>query len=247
MRIYSATDVGQKRKMNQDYVFVSQEPVGNLPNLFAVADGMGGHNAGDYASAHAVQTLVSQIQADADFNPIKVIRHAIEAANTEIIDQAQRDEGLRGMGTTMVVATIVGNYAYVANVGDSRLYLIRDHIRQITRDHSLVGEMVRAGELSPEQARNHPNKNIITRAVGAGQKLEIDFFDEDLRKGDILLLCSDGLSNMVEDEEIEKIIKSGRELPKIAMDLIERANRNGGKDNIAVVLAQPLTGEVEQC
>ena len=233
--------------MNQDYVFVSQEPVGNLPNLFAVADGMGGHNAGDYASAHAVQTLVSQIQADADFNPIKVIRHAIEAANTEIIDQAQRDEGLRGMGTTMVVATIVGNYAYVANVGDSRLYLIRDHIRQITRDHSLVGEMVRAGELSPEQARNHPNKNIITRAVGAGQKLEIDFFDEDLRKGDILLLCSDGLSNMVEDEEIEKIIKSGRELPKIAMDLIERANRNGGKDNIAVVLAQPLTGEVEQC
>ena len=247
MRIYSATDVGQKRKMNQDYVFVSQEPVGNLPNLFAVADGMGGHNAGDYASAHAVQTLVSQIQADADFNPIKVIRHAIEAANTEIIDQAQRDEGLRGMGTTMVVATIVGNYAYVANVGDSRLYLIRDHIRQITRDHSLVGEMVRAGELSPEQARNHPNKNIITRAVGAGQKLEIDFFDEDLRKGDILLLCSDGLSNMVEDEEIEKIIKSGRELPKTAMDLIERANRNGGKDNIAVVLAQPLTGEVEQC
>jgi len=103
MRIYSAT-------------VVSQEPVGNLPNLFAVADGMGGHNAGDYASAHAVQTLVSQIQADADFNPIKVIRHAIEAANTEIIDQAQRDEGLRGMGTTMVVATIVGNYAYVANV-----------------------------------------------------------------------------------------------------------------------------------
>ena len=120
MRIYSATDVGQKRKMNQDYVFVSQEPVGNLPNLFAVADGMGGHNAGDYASAHAVQTLVSQIQADADFNPIKVIRHAIEAANTEIIDQAQRDEGLRGMGTTMVVATIVGNYAYVANVGDGQ-------------------------------------------------------------------------------------------------------------------------------
>ena len=106
---------------------------------------------------------------------------------------------------------------------------------------------MRAGELSPEQARNHPNKNIITRAVGAGQKLEIDFFDEDLRKGDILLLCSDGLSNMVEDEEIEKIIKSGRELPKIAMVLIERANRNGGKDNIAVVLAQPLTGEVEQC
>ena len=167
MRIYSATDVGQKRKMNQDYVFVSQEPVGNLPNLFAVADGMGGHNAGDYASAHAVQTLVSQIQADADFNPIKVIRHAIEAANTEIIDQAQRDEGLRGMGTTMVVATIVGNYAYVANVGDSRLYVVQGQIRQVTRDHSLVQEMVRLGEINAEEARNHPDKNIITRALGA--------------------------------------------------------------------------------
>ena len=165
-----------------------------------------------------------------------------------MLEKAAEDEELSGMGTTVVAATVVENYLYVANVGDSRLYLIRDHIRQITRDHSLVGEMVRAGEFSPEQARNHPNKNIITRAVGAGQKLEIDFFDEELKKREIsCCLCSDGLSNMVEDEEIEKIIKSGRELPKIAMDLIERANRNGGKDNIAVVLAQPLTGEVEQC
>ena len=104
-----------------------------------------------------------------------------------MLEKAAENEELSGMGTTVVAATVVENYLYVANVGDSRLYLIRDHIRQITRDHSLVGEMVRAGELSPEQARNHPNKNIITRAVGAGQKLEIDFFDEDLRKGDILL------------------------------------------------------------
>ena len=103
MRVYSATDVGQKRKMNQDYVFVSENPVGNLPNLFVVADGMGGHNAGDYASSHAVQTLVDEIRRDADFNPIKVIRHAIETANTEILDRSRRDENLRGMGTTMVV------------------------------------------------------------------------------------------------------------------------------------------------
>ena len=108
MRIYSATDVGQKRKMNQDYVFVSKDPVGNLPNLFVVADGMGGHNAGDFASSHAVQILVEEIRKDADFNPIKVIRHAIEAANTEILSRAQSEEDLRGMGTTIVVATIVG-------------------------------------------------------------------------------------------------------------------------------------------
>ena len=135
MRIYSATDVGQKRKMNQDYVFASADPVGNLPNLFVVADGMGGHNAGDYASSHAVGTVVDEIRQDADFNPIKVIRHAIESANTEIITQAQNDENLRGMGTTMVVATIVGHYAYVANVGDSRLYLVNQQILQVTKDH----------------------------------------------------------------------------------------------------------------
>ena len=248
MRIYSATDVGQKRKMNQDYVFVSQEPVGNLPNLFAVADGMGGHNAGDYASAHAVQTLVSQIQADADFNPIKVIRHAIEAANTEIIDQAQRDEGLRGMGTTMVVATIVGNYAYVANVGDSRLYVVQGQIRQVTRDHSLVQEMVRLGEINAEEARNHPDKNIITRALGAEKTVDVDFFDLKLEPGNTILMCSDGLSNMVEDRKMEEIITNpDKDIIWKGDTLIREANQNGGKDNIAVILIEPFTNEVETC
>lgn len=248
MRIYSATDVGQKRKMNQDYVFVSQEPVGNLPNLFAVADGMGGHNAGDYASAHAVQTLVFQIQADADFNPIKVIRHAIEAANTEIIDQAQRDEGLRGMGTTMVVATIVGNYAYVANVGDSRLYVVQGQIRQVTRDHSLVQEMVRLGEINAEEARNHPDKNIITRALGAEKTVDVDFFDLKLEPGNTILMCSDGLSNMVEDRKMEEIITNpDKDITWKGDTLIREANQNGGKDNIAVILIEPFTNEVETC
>ena len=248
MRIYSATDVGQKRKMNQDYVFVSQEPVGNLPNLFAVADGMGGHNAGDYASAHAVQTLVSQIQADADFNPIKVIRHAIEAANTEIIDQAQRDEGLRGMGTTMVVATIVGNYAYVANVGDSRLYVVQGQICQVTRDHSLVQEMVRLGEINAEEARNHPDKNIITRALGAEKTVDVDFFDLKLEPGNTILMCSDGLSNMVEDRKMEEIITNpDKDITWKGDTLIREANQNGGKDNIAVILIEPFTNEVETC
>ena len=248
MRIYSATDVGQKRKMNQDYVFVSQEPVGNLPNLFAVADGMGGHNAGDYASSHAVQILVDEIRGDADFNPIKVIRHAIETANTEIIEQAQKDEHLRGMGTTMVVSTIVGHYAYIANVGDSRLYVIQDHIRQVTKDHSLVQEMVRMGELKPEEARNHPDKNIITRALGAERTVDIDFFDLKLEPGSTILMCSDGLSNMVEDQKLEEVIlKPDTELAEKGEILIREANHNGGKDNIAIVLIEPFTNEVEKC
>ena len=248
MRIYSATDVGQKRKMNQDYVFASADPVGNLPNLFVVADGMGGHNAGDYASSHAVGTVVDEIRQDADFNPIKVIRHAIESANTEIITQAQNDENLRGMGTTMVVATIVGHYAYVANVGDSRLYLVNQQILQVTKDHSLVQEMVRMGEINAEQARNHPDKNIITRALGAERTVDIDFFDLKLEPGDVVLMCSDGLSNMVEDSQLREIISdTSTDLDEKGRILIREANRNGGKDNIAIVLVEPFTDEVKAC
>ena len=248
MRIYSATDVGQKRKMNQDYVFASADPVGNLPNLFVVADGMGGHNAGDYASSHAVGIVVEEIREDADFNPVKVIRHAIESANTEIITQAQKDEKLRGMGTTMVAATIVGHYAYVANVGDSRLYVAGEQIQQITKDHSLVQEMVRMGELNAEEARNHPDKNIITRALGAERTVDIDFFDLKLEPGNVILMCSDGLSNMVEDDRIGEIISdTDRDLQERGQALISEANRNGGKDNIAIVLIEPFANEVKKC
>ena len=248
MRIYSATDIGQKRKMNQDYVFASRTPVGNLPNLFAVADGMGGHNAGDFASSHAVQILVDEIRGDADYNPVKVIRHAIETANTEIVDQAQKDEKLRGMGTTMVVATVVGHYAYVANVGDSRLYVIQKQIQQVTKDHSLVQEMVRMGELSAEEARNHPDKNIITRALGAEETVDIDFFDMKLEPGSTILMCSDGLSNMVEDKKMEEIILNPDEdIVWKGKTLVQEANQNGGKDNIAIILIEPFTNEVETC
>ncbi len=248
MRVFSATDVGQKRKMNQDYVFVSDSPVGNLPNLFVVADGMGGHNAGDYASSHAVQTLVDEIRDDRDFNPIKIIRHAIETANTEILNQAKNDVSLRGMGTTMVVATIVGHYAYVANVGDSRLYIIHDQIHQVTKDHSLVQEMVRMGELKAEEAKNHPDKNIITRALGAERTVDIDFFDLKLEPNSTILMCSDGLSNMVEDAKIEEIVfDSEISLERKGRKLLREANQNGGKDNIAVILVEPFTNEVEKC
>ena len=227
--------------MNQDYVFASQDTVGNLPNLFAVADGMGGHNAGDYASSHAVRILVDEIREDTDYNPVKVIRHAIETANTEIIEQAQKDEKLRGMGTTMVVATIVGQYAYVANVGDSRLYVVDKQLRQITRDHSLVQEMVRMGEITAEEARNHPDKNIITRALGAERTVDIDFFDLKMEPDSVILMCSDGLSNMVEDSKLEEIIlDQTKELPQKGERLLREANQNGGKDNITAMIINPL-------
>ena len=246
MRIYSATDVGQKRKMNQDYVFVSEGPVGNLPNLFTVADGMGGHNAGDYASSHAVRILVDEIREDADYNPVKVIRHAIEAANTEIRNRAQEDENLRGMGTTMVVATIVDQYAYVANVGDSRLYLIGHEINQVTEDHSYVAAMMRAGELTEEQARNHPEKNVITRAIGVAWEVKADFFEVDLKPGDKVMMCSDGLSNMIEDQRLYDVISSNSVEDSVRI-LIDEAKENGGYDNITVIVIEPRIEEVNEC
>ena len=153
--------------MNQDYVFASETPVGNLPNLFVVADGMGGHRAGDTASRDTVGTLIESVRKSRETNPIKIIRTAVEEANRRVYEKSREDENLAGMGTTVVAAVIEGRYLYVANVGDSRLYLIRDDIRQITKDHSLVEEMVRMRQAyRRRKRRNHPNKNIITRAIG---------------------------------------------------------------------------------
>ncbi len=242
MKVFSATDIGQKRQMNQDFLFTSEEPVGNLPNLFVVADGMGGHNAGDFASRYGVSVLVENVKKDNNFNPVKIIRAGIEAANREVMEQSRRDPAMAGMGTTMVAATIVGDYAYIANVGDSRLYLVSDQLTQVTQDHSLVEEMVRLGELTPEEARNHPDKNIITRAVGTGEEVRIDFFDMKMEEGQMLLMCSDGLTNMVDDESIYDIIKH-TENPGRAQALVDQANANGGKDNIAVILIDPFTNE----
>ena len=139
----------------------------------------------------------------------------------------------------------MGGYAYVANVGDSRLYLAGSSLRQITQDHSLVAEMVRLGELKPEEAVNHPDKNIITRAVGTGEDVKIDFFDVKLESGDQILICSDGLTNMVSDRDIYEILRSGPGENR-AQELVDQANANGGKDNIAVIVIEPFTDEVRE-
>ncbi len=247
MNTYAATDVGQKRKINQDCIFASAEPVGNLPNLFIVADGMGGHNAGDFASRFAVNTVKQAIEASAEVNPVKLIEQAIQLANAGIRRESAAHEELAGMGTTIVVTTIVGHYAYTANVGDSRLYLYNGELKQITRDHSLVEEMVRLGEITEEEARRHPDKNIITRALGAADTVDTDFFDFRLPPESVILMCSDGLTNMVDDVDIRRIIEKEPSAREKVDALINTANDNGGKDNIAVIIIEPGSDEEEAC
>ena len=244
LKTFSKTDIGRKRKINQDCIFSCEVPLGNLPNLFIVADGMGGHNAGDYASSYTVKAIEREVMISESSEPIKIMKEASECANTEIYRKAEAESDYQGMGTTAVVATIVDDIMYVANVGDSRLYVINDDIRQITRDHSLVEEMIKLGEIDRESARTHPDKNIITRAIGVASKVEPDFFEVELKKGDHILMCSDGLTNMVDDDDICMIVKAGRDVVQIVEELIRMANHNGGKDNIAVVIIEPFADEV---
>ena len=236
---FSVTDIGRKRQLNQDFVFTCVVPLGNLPNLFVVADGMGGHKAGDYASKCTVETIVEEVAKSKKKEPVQILDDAIQYANKLIRKKSLEDKNLDGMGTTVVASTYVDGLLYVANVGDSRLYVISDTITQITRDHSLVEEMVRMGGIDRESARNHPDKNIITRAIGAANSVNVDFFEVTMKPGDLVLMCSDGLTNMIEDSDILQLVKSQKELKDKAELLIRTANENGGKDNIAVILVRP--------
>lgn len=243
MKTFSKVDIGRKREVNQDYVFVSDKPLGNIPNLLVVADGMGGHKAGDFASRYAVESLKDALKKGTEDGPEAMIKKAIQFANQKLVEASRQDARLEGMGTTLVAATVIEQTLYFANVGDSRLYLLNNGIKQLSRDHSFVQEMVRLGGINAEDAKHHPDKNIITRAVGVGEKLEIDFFEYRLQKGDMILMCTDGLSNMIEDEEILRIVKSSRDIVEAVERLIESANENGGQDNIGVILAEPFAGE----
>ena len=206
---------------------------------------MGGHNAGDFASRYTVETIVEEITSSFEKNPVLIMGKAIDKANAYTRKKARENAALMGMGTTVVIATCIGRYLEVANVGDSRLYLINDRIEQITVDHSLVEEMIRMGGIDREAARTHPDKNIITRAIGAKDTVEADFFNLELNAGDTVLLCSDGLTNMVEDKTIQKIVRGKGSLKERAEALVKEANGNGGKDNISVIIIEPLADEVE--
>jgi protein phosphatase len=236
MRSSGKTDIGSKRRTNQDCIFVSDDPIGSLPNLYIVADGMGGHRAGDKASRMAIDITVDFVEKSTIENPIAVLKRAMIFANNEIYKAASQDTDLTGMGTTMVAAVAKEGKLYVANIGDSRLYAIDGEIRQITMDHSLVEEMIRNGELERKKGRNHPEKNLITKAMGSKDEIIPDFFEIDIKPEERYLLCSDGLSNMVEDDEIRDIVVENYNLDEAAQALIDRANYYGGSDNVSVVI-----------
>lgn len=236
MRSVGASHIGKVRTENQDEIFFSDQPVGQLNNLYIVADGMGGHRAGGYASDYTVKRFTALIEESAQNDAIECMKTAIAQVNEEIMDKCKEDESYAGMGTTIVAATIVGDMVTVMNIGDSRLYYGNTDLKQITVDHSYVEELVQAGALEREQSKSHPKKNLITRAVGA-PSAEPDFFQFEAKDG-YLLLCSDGLTNMIADDEIKELLLDHSQLNNKLSQMIGRANEYGGKDNISLVIVE---------
>ena len=236
MEISSATSVGCIRSLNEDSYFVS-EPDSKGTVFAIVADGMGGHNAGEVASEKAVKILKNDIQEKFGESPKNILIGAVFEANKKIYEMSKKGAELSGMGTTITACVVEKNNVTAAQVGDSRLYLIRgNEINQITKDHSLVEMLIDSGAITKEEAKNHPQKNVITRALGTDETVEADFYEFKTKKGDIILLCSDGLVNMLDDTEILSVIKSSEDFKSVANTLVENAENAGGTDNITVVL-----------
>ena len=231
--VYALTDVGRVRSSNQDAIIQGER-------LFGVADGMGGHKGGETASAGARDGLLELLE---DKSPaLDALRDAVTEVNGRLFRQQQGDERLSGMGTTLTALWVSEHYVYIGHVGDSRAYLLREgKLRQMTSDHSLVAELVRSGVLTPEQAEGHPMRNVITRAVGTEETVEVDLLVEERRAGDLWLVCSDGLYGMVPDSAMEAIltINTPQEASKLLLDAALAA---GGHDNVTVVLVQDKEG-----
>ncbi|MGI6279158.1 MAG: Stp1/IreP family PP2C-type Ser/Thr phosphatase [Acutalibacteraceae bacterium] len=238
MIYHGKTDTGKMRNSNQDDFAVSKLPDGSV--IAVVCDGMGGANAGNVASKKATEVISSfftrSYRSGLDSKAvIALLQSAILSANIEVYDMAQKDHELSGMGTTVVAAFVSKDFAVISHVGDSRAYAVGKEIVQLTRDHSIVQSLIESGKLTPEEARVHPRRNIITRALGIEPEVLVDSDEYTLKKGEALLLCSDGLSNYVSTDEIKEIINSNP-YDKVPDLLIERANHNGGADNITVVI-----------
>lgn len=239
MEIGFKTSKGRIRDINQDYYYISSNM--EYP-LFIIADGMGGHKAGEVASKMAVEIISSNLESESDnFNMdddyiVSIIRNSIWRANEEIYNKSLKTEECSGMGTTVTLAWYINGKIYIGHVGDSRAYLLRDNnLYQVTKDHSLVEELIRNGSISREEAKHHPQKNIITRAVGTSEEIESDIIIKEKTKGDILLLCTDGLSNMLSDDEIKDLLIQNGDIQKACEYLVELSNDKGGFDNISVV------------
>lgn len=231
----SRTDIGCLRDHNEDSLIVA-------PPLFAVADGMGGHAAGEVASEIAVNVLSELAPQHPDG---EALAHAVEEANRAIIRAAHEGLGREGMGTTVTAAMLEGERLVIAQVGDSRAYLLHQgKLQQLTRDHSLMADMIEAGQLTPEEARTHPNRSVITRALGSDLRLHPDIYEINVETGDRLLVCSDGLSGMVLDSDIESTLCRIQDPQRCASQLVNEAIANGGHDNVTVIVAD-VTGFAE--
>ncbi len=241
MKVSFDTDVGIVRSENQDSVFASS--LTRKIALYIVADGMGGHRGGKTASTMAIDIISDIIKNDFDkkLEPYaikEIMISSVKEANKQIYEKSIHDPELEGMGTTVVVMLVINRTLYIASVGDSRAYVISSQgIKQITTDHSLVADLVSRGVITEAEARVHPKRNVITRAVGSEISVEVDFFDVELDKGDIIIGCSDGLHGMLEDNEITEIVSKSN-INGSAKKLIACANEKGGYDNITVVVAK---------
>lgn len=240
------SDVGKKREKNEDSCILTApddpEALRERGLLFAVADGMGGASAGEYASRMALNMLSSAYYSGPRLPIPAALRSAIEAANGKVFEEAELNPAFHGMGTTVSAVVLHGDNAYIAQVGDSRVYLLRERagIHQLTKDHSLVAEQVRNGLITEDEARRHQLRNLITRAVGIKEQVKVDLFTLKLKPNDTLLLCSDGLCNMVADDEIARTLTVG-ELLANTRSLIQQANDAGGTDNITAVALRVTT------
>lgn len=231
----SRTDIGCLRDHNEDSLVVT-------PPLFAVADGMGGHAAGEVASEIAVRVLSELAPEHPDG---EVLGRAIEEANRAVIQAAREGRGRQGMGTTMTAAMLEGERLVIAQVGDSRAYLLHQgKLQQLTRDHSLMADMIEAGQLTPEEARTHPQRSVITRALGSDAHLHPDIYEINVETGDRLLICSDGLSGMIFDDQIENTLRRVQDPQRCASQLVNEAIAAGGHDNVTVIVAD-VTGYAE--
>lgn len=243
MQFYSMTDRGKQRENNEDCCIARQ--LGEYTVLI-LADGMGGHKGGETASSKAVETVFAYLSKKLKKKLIAgqimlLLSDALELANNEIYTLSQKNEKLGGMGTTAEVCVIASNTAYIAHIGDSRVYKVSStgEIKRLTKDHSLVEYMVEKGSITREEAALHPQKNVIMRALGVSPDVDADIFHEKLDKGDRLLLCSDGLSNMIDEETIASVLVGAPSPQEGAQKLIQLANEAGGADNITVIISMP--------
>lgn len=242
MKAYGKSVTGLKRKNNEDAIYISDEN-SILKNLCIVADGMGGHNAGEVASNDAItafnQYIYNNIHEMKEEEILDLLVSAVQFCNADIYQKSVSNEILSEMGTTFIAAVMMNHRLYITHVGDSRLYIFREgKIRQLTNDHSYVMELVRLGKITREEAAVHPNRNIITRAIGTHETVETDTIIENLLEGDSILICSDGLSTMVEDWEMEEILNKNENQEQKVQALIDKANEKGGLDNISIIMIE---------